>query len=305
MPWRTHLPSLVKRIEQPGCPKQQPGCFFDVQRDDEHATPALPLILAKGSRCSPVTQTSNGVGNSCNLWTVVLQNDRLALRSTRNIAGVIDGVQLMSKFIFSGAVLAFMMSGAAHAADAVSSFAASPPEASQPSSFSFAGGYAGIQGGYGWGESFVTTGVDSGTIDFDGGRFGAFAGYNWGMGSSVIAGVEADLAYDWNDQADGVDTLGTNLQGGLRARLGYAADRALFYAAGGWTATQFTYEEPGVSNDQTMNGWTLGAGIDYAVTDRVFARGEYRYNDYGSETIDGVEFDFKQHVVQVGLGVKF
>ena len=51
---------------------------------------------------------------------------------------------------------------------------------------------------------------------------------------------------------------------------------------------------------------TLRAGVDYAVTDRIFARGEYRYNDYGNKTFgDSTKGDLKQNVINVGVGMKF
>lgn len=43
----------------------------------------------------------------------------------------------------------------------------------------------------------------------------------------------------------------------------------------------------------------VGTGVDYAVTNNVFLRGEYRYNDLGDNA------DLDQHVVKVGLGAKF
>lgn len=212
----------------------------------------------------------------------------------------------MQKISFIGALAALAFAGGAQAADAVSAPAEPPPMAAEEvSSWSWAGGYAGVQGGYGWGETTLSQGGTSGDVDFDGARFGGFAGYNWTVGSSFVVGVEADLAYDWNEFTSGTESLKTTVQGGLRARAGYAVDRALVYAAGGWTATQLSYEDTGVSIDKTLNGWTIGAGVDYAVTDRIFARGEYRYNDYSSTEIEGVDVDFDQHVVQVGLGVKF
>lgn len=54
-----------------------------------------------------------------------------------------------------------------------------------------------------------------------------------------------------------------------------------------------------------LNGWTIGAGLDYAFTDNVFGRVEYRYNDFGHGTLDGARTDFNQSVVNFGLGVKF
>lgn len=201
--------------------------------------------------------------------------------------------------------MALLLSVAAHAADAVYGAPASPPEADGVSSFSWAGGYVGLHAGYGWGEGDAEAGGVSGTIDFDGGRFGGFAGYNVDLGSSLIVGIEGDLGYDWNEREDGTETFGSNLQGAIRGRVGYAVDRALVYAAGGWAASQFSYDDTGVSIDETMNGWTIGAGVDYAINDRLFARAEYRYNDYGSADIGAVNIDFTQHVVQAGLGLKF
>ncbi|TGP29104.1 porin family protein, partial [bacterium M00.F.Ca.ET.228.01.1.1] len=60
---------------------------------------------------------------------------------------------------------------------------------------------------------------------------------------------------------------------------------------------------------ETLNGWTIGAGIDYAFTDNIFGRLEYRYNDFRKKTytIQHLSADGKlsDHVVNVGLGVKF
>ncbi len=41
------------------------------------------------------------------------------------------------------------------------------------------------------------------------------------------------------------------------------------------------------------------------MTDRIFTRLEYRYNDYFEKEILGVDTQFNQHVINVGLGVKF
>jgi outer membrane immunogenic protein len=207
---------------------------------------------------------------------------------------------------YLGVLVALSFGPAAYAADAVIAPAEPPPLAAvDVSSWSWAGGYAGVQGGYGWGDTELSQGGTSGNVDFDGGRFGGFAGYNWTVSPRLVLGVEADIAYDWNEFVQGTEKLKTTVQGGVRARAGYAADRALIYAAGGWTATQLSYEDTGVSISDTLNGWTIGAGVDYALTDRVIARAEYRYNDYGSKVVDTTDVDFNQHIVQVGLGVKF
>ena len=41
------------------------------------------------------------------------------------------------------------------------------------------------------------------------------------------------------------------------------------------------------SDNNTMLGWTAGAGADIMVTENVFGRVEYRYTDFGSDTFNG------------------
>ncbi|AVA25185.1 outer membrane domain-containing protein (plasmid) [Rhizobium sp. NXC24] len=134
---------------------------------------------------------------------------------------------------------------------------------------------------------------------------GGFIGYNWQFENNVVLGLEGDLNYNWNKDtiAPGID-VGTDIDGSVRARLGYAFDRALIYATGGWEATR-GFIDTGSKDTKTFNGWTVGAGVDYAFTDRVFGRLEYRYTDFGDKDINGVKVDLKQNAVVVGIGVKF
>lgn len=208
----------------------------------------------------------------------------------------------MKRILFLATGVAMTASSAAFAADAVETIPEAPIAVEMPAVFSWSGPYIGAHGGYGWGDGAVN-GVDG---SFDGGRFGAFAGYNWQVSDGFVAGIEGDLNYDWNedDIATGVSAE-TGFSGGIRARAGFAFDRALLYAAGGWTATNVSVDTAGVDDDDTLHGWTIGAGLDYAFTDNMFGRAEYRYNDYGSGDVFGQDVDFDQHVFQVGLGVKF
>jgi outer membrane immunogenic protein len=211
----------------------------------------------------------------------------------------------MKRILFLAASVAMAASSSAFAADAVETIPEAPIAVEMPAPFSWSGPYIGVHGGYGWGDGSS----DFGSGSFDGGRFGGFAGYNWQVSNGFVAGIEGDLNYDWNDDdIGGSDFSGeTGFNGGIRARAGFAFDRALIYAAGGWTATNISVEDnvTGLDDDDTLNGWTIGAGIDYAFTDTMFGRAEYRYNDYGSGDVFGQSVDFDQHVFQVGLGVKF
>ncbi|CCF18594.1 22 kDa outer membrane protein [Pseudorhizobium banfieldiae] len=207
----------------------------------------------------------------------------------------------MKRTLILAASVAMLASTSALAADAVEYVPEAPAAVEMPAAFSWSGPYLGVHGGYGWGDG-EALGADG---NFDGGRFGAFAGYNWQMSNGFVAGIEGDLNYDWNDDAiTATSDFETGFSGSVRGRVGYAMDRTLIFAAGGWTATNV--ETSGaVEDDDTLHGWTLGAGVDHAFTDNMFGRLEYRYNDYGSGDIGGADVDFDQHVVQVGIGVKF
>lgn len=210
----------------------------------------------------------------------------------------------MKRILILAAGVAMFASSSALAADAVEYIPEAPAAVEMPAAFSWSGPYIGVHGGYGWGDAEVD-GFDAGS--FDGGRFGGFVGYNWQFSNGFVAGLEGDVNYDWNEDSIGGGFDGeTGFSGSVRGRVGYAMDRTLIYAAGGWTATNVEVTGPaGFDESDTLHGWTLGAGVDHAFTDNVFGRLEYRYNDFGSGDVGGADVDFDQHVVQVGIGVKF
>ncbi|MDH4442369.1 MAG: outer membrane beta-barrel protein, partial [Rhizobium sp.] len=168
----------------------------------------------------------------------------------------------MFKSILLGSAAALAISTSAFAADAIYEAPAEPPVAIESApQFSWAGGYAGILTGYGWGDGTLD-GV--GSEDFDGARFGGFAGYNWDLGSQLVVGVEGDLNYDWNEEnVAGIADVDSGFNWSARARIGYAMDRALLFAAGGYTGTNVSVDGPGFNDDDTLHGWTIGGGVDY------------------------------------------
>lgn len=113
---------------------------------------------------------------------------------------------------------------------------------------------------------------DAGEQDLDGAVGGLHAGYLHDFGH-VVAGGE--LAYDWtnleDDDEDGPDLAGgIDLDGVFRvgARVGYDAGRVLPYATVGYANATFS-EELFSTSDDNANGYYFGAGVEYAVTDRV------------------------------------
>ena len=190
----------------------------------------------------------------------------------------------------------------AYAADVVMEeppLPAAPME--QPPLNTWSGPYAGVTVGHTWG----TTDVDDLEIDTDGFNAGGFVGYNYQFGN-VVAGAEADLGYSWADGENAGVSSESGVEGSLRARLGYViTPDILLYATAGGAAKKLEVSGGGVSDDNTMLGYTAGVGTDVMVTDQVFGRVEYRYTDFGNEDFSGAEVDDKDHRVLFGLGVKF
>jgi len=209
----------------------------------------------------------------------------------------------MKKFVLS-AVIALCAS-AAQAADVINE-PSSGPVAFEAPGFSWSGAYLGIQGGGAWATGeFSGFGISS-SEDANGGLFGAFVGYNYQFDNNLVVGVEGDVEYNWNEQEIFGAEFGTDWAGSVRGRVGYAFDHALIYATAGWAATQGYVDVPGLGKDEAnFNGYTVGAGLDYAFTNNVFGRVEYRYNDYGDKNLQGVNVDVDQHTVKIGLGIKF
>lgn len=210
-----------------------------------------------------------------------------------------------------------LVSAPAFAADVVYQ---EPPAPAAPMEIApvatWTGPYAGVSVGYGFEGSTDLPGVG---IDTDGWMGGAFGGYQVQNGS-LVYGAEADINYSRlggtvEDPAGDYIESRTTVDGSLRGRLGVTVtEDILLYGTAGLAAERQRISvgtaagEIGRDTNVAL-GYTVGAGVDARLTDQVFARAEYRYTDYGSETyeIGGTSFDAdsKNHRVSVGLGVKF
>lgn len=138
-----------------------------------------------------------------------------------------------------------------------------------------------------------------------------YVGYQWSLASGWLAGVEGDFGYATNSATTGVpgvssapgDTVSVkeDWNGSLRARLGYAvAPNVVVYGTTGLalqhleasvtcsSATPFPCGRFGAvtamtaTSAPTLAGWTIGAGVEYALTGNLRLRAEYRYSDYGT-----------------------
>lgn len=235
------------------------------------------------------------------------------------------------------------------AAAVLSALSPSAALADDATPFSWTGGYVGVQAGYGWAtpgatvctslnppHCFAVGNPATGSIgqamkasDFpmNGMLGGVHAGYNYQFGNGIVAGVEGDLEMTGLQGAESGDPAGplfglrgrVNWQASLRARLGYGFGRSLLYATGGAALADSSYTvtfAPNGSTDSygtTRGGWTIGAGFEHALTNRVTARLEYRYSDFGRIDTYGLlpggvtesHHELKHDAVRLGVSYRF
>jgi outer membrane immunogenic protein len=133
------------------------------------------------------------------------------------------------------------------------------------------GFYAGINGGGGWARvSWVDNGIGAVTHRSDGGMVGGQLGYRWQM-NQLVVGIEG--TEDWTRLKDSVTVLGltenfkVNTLYTVTGQFGWAIDRVLLFVKGGWAraTTEITLGGISGSRSRTVNGWTIGGGLDYAL----------------------------------------
>lgn len=177
----------------------------------------------------------------------------------------------MKKILSAVALAAFGFVGLAAAAD----MPVKAPLAPVAAPYNWTGVYLGVNGGYGWArESWVdNTGAPSVSFSPKGGVFGGQLGYRW-QWNQLVVGIEG--TWDWASVKDFVvaaapfnEELKITSVYSVTGQVGWAMDRFLPYVKGGWAGarTQFNFYNPAPSGSSstTVNGWTLGGGIDYAI----------------------------------------
>ena len=209
----------------------------------------------------------------------------------------------MFKSIFAGA-LATLVAGAAYAAD-LPRRSMSPAPYFAAKSFSWTGVYAGLNAGYDFGNTSNSARGVIGSVR--GGSLGGTVGYNQQIQNFVI-GAEGDLAAANVQGSTGSNSAKVNSIGTLRARAGFAADRALVYATGGYAGGQTKVTTGAASGSKWLNGYAIGGGLEYAFTDNISAKAEYLYTDlqpknYGLGSVGSAGVKLNQ--IRTGVNYKF
>lgn len=144
-----------------------------------------------------------------------------------------------------------------------------------------------------------------------------YGGYNWHLNDRVVAGLELSVGYADNESKSRLylpgnlfisgqplptsaeTSLASSWDAKLRGRLGYlVAPNTLLYGAAGLAVTQLkattTCKGPvGLmcfgpdrkeTTSKTLLGWTVGLGIESALSRQITARVEYQYTAYESSS---------------------
>lgn len=199
--------------------------------------------------------------------------------------------------------------------------AASMKDVAYVQPFNWTGFYLGGHAGGGWGDA--DTWIPSHptfTVETSGFVGGVHGGYNHQMGRLVL-GIEGDWSasnVDGDHLSGGSNSerysVEENWRASIRGRVGYAADRALFFATAGvaWVDLDTQYLHPGSSPSEvrgtTATGFTVGGGAEYALSNNWSLRGEYLYSSYDTERFahnGPSDVDYTTHELRAGISYKF
>jgi outer membrane immunogenic protein len=190
-----------------------------------------------------------------------------------------------------------------------------PLAPAQPVAATWTGVYGGLNGGYAFGTDktddimvyinglgwIPPTSALPGTYDTHGGLAGGQIGANYQAGS-VVFGLEADI--DWSNikgsyvddpsaPPSGQSVISGTVEwfGTIRGRIGFAQDRLLIFATGGLAyggvkggvSNYSGSGSPYLTDRHTLVGWTVGGGLEYAISNNWFIKGEYLFVDLGEK----------------------
>ena len=164
-------------------------------------------------------------------------------------------------------------------------------------------------------------------------KAGVLAGYNYQMGS-VVLGLEADLGWGEHNQIvnsrkphtelnvwRGENEFTQKMNAHIRGRVGYVWGSTLLFAAGGVAMTNGDLKLRGYCEDapyffngavkHNLQGYTLGAGVEHALTSNISLRAEYLFDDFGKKAYNAGTYwqdrsvSLQTHTIRAALSYKF
>lgn len=126
--------------------------------------------------------------------------------------------------------------------------------------------------------------------DTEGFSIGAKLGYDKQIGD-VVLGVMTDGFYSFADgnghgAGAGLFESELNYYGTVRGRLGYSFGRLMAYGTAGYAygELEVTNIAAGLSDKETLSGWTYGGGLEYAWNKDIMLHAGYRRIDFDDQT---------------------
>ena len=196
-----------------------------------------------------------------------------------------------------------------------------------PTNVNWTGIYGGVAAGGGMGFGKTTAAAGGGSASFDSGGQGllggVFVGADYQFAPQMLAGVMGD--FTWQGLQSTFNVMGPgggaflsaeqNRQWSVMGRVGYLpVPSTLLYAAGGYSqlnvhgtasATLAGGGSVFASRDSTFSGFTVGPGIETAITGGWTTRLEYRYSQFEQKDVAGLSFQPSNHTIRAGLSYKF
>ena len=226
-----------------------------------------------------------------------------------------------------------------------------------PVYYNWTGFYLGVNLGGSWARQCADVfdrgfDVETACVHPNGVVGGGQIGYNWqfapwfGWGNGTVLGLEADFQGS-NERTDvafgflgftsggvafpavhGTFTDRIEWFGTVRGRAGIAYDRFLPYITGGWAYGNRTFDgtisipaaTASFNTSNSLSGWTVGAGVEWAFWQNWTAKFEYLHIDFGNNgsNLNGVVFTtpaahtvsfttdhLTDNVVRAGVNYKF
>jgi outer membrane immunogenic protein len=243
------------------------------------------------------------------------------------------GSGLLTSVLAAAAFVPFAYAPLAHAADLPVPAAPAPAPFYHPALYDWTGIYVGGNVGAAfmrdsstqWSGVPVTTPIIGSfavnpTGAIGGGQVGAnyeFAPWVVGIEGAWSGAVSMSSTDSVVTPATTIASLTTNLfwLASATGRIGYAHDDVLFYAKGGGAWESVKYLEniaatPIQSINDTRSGFTVGAGIEYGLTENFSAKLEYDFYDFGTQNYNfnlatPLSISSQVHVVTAGINYRF